>query len=180
MKNSERALELCKKVHSNATYLIDGKEVPYYFHCVETANIIKSQAEPDIDLDFSETLALLHDTIEDTYITYDYINKNFGKEVADGVAALTKNESLPYSSRLDDSISRIINLGSREVAVVKMADRICNLHEIPIGWGKDKCEHYLSDAVKICNALSWASKNISDALKHEIDNYNKKIKNLKK
>lgn len=36
-------------------------------------------------------IALLHDTIEDTKVTYEQIENRFGKDVAEGVSALTKD-----------------------------------------------------------------------------------------
>ncbi len=43
--------------------------------------------------------AMLHDTIEDTNTDFDELQQLFGKEVADTVAALTKNAALPEDRR---------------------------------------------------------------------------------
>ena len=43
--------------------------------------------------------ALLHDTIEDTRTDYDDLESRFGKEVADLVAAMTKDMRLPEGER---------------------------------------------------------------------------------
>lgn len=169
----EKALELCKKVHSKQIYYIDGKEVPYYNHCMIVAKIIEENAESELDKDYAETVALLHDTLEDTSVTYADIEKDFGKKVADGVLALTKNRALPHEDRLDDSLSRIAKLGSREVAAVKMADRICNLGEIPAGWSKEKVKDYLCDAIKIKTKLEKSSGNIATLLGEAIEDYKK-------
>ena len=60
--------------------------VPYIIHPVAVADILS-----DLKLD-SATIAtgLLHDTIEDTYATYDNIKEEFGEEVADLVDGVTK------------------------------------------------------------------------------------------
>ena len=63
---------------------------PYLTHPVAVANILT-----DLKLD-SATIAtgLLHDTIEDTKITYKTVEKEFGKEVADLVDGVTKISEL--------------------------------------------------------------------------------------
>ena len=63
---------------------------PYLMHPVAVADILT-----DLKLD-SATIAtgLLHDTIEDTQITYETVEKEFGKEVADLVDGVTKISKL--------------------------------------------------------------------------------------
>ena len=169
----EKALKLCKKVHAKQTYIVDGEDVPYYNHCILVANIIEQYAEDELDKEFAKTVALLHDTLEDMPLTAGYIAKNFGERVADGVLALTKNDSLPYAERLDDSIARILALKSREVAAVKMADRICNLHEFSPSWSKEKIRAYIADAAKLNDALKWASPKLAALFTKAIENAKK-------
>ena len=72
--------------------------VPYINHPIAVANILT-----DLKLD-SATIAtgLLHDTIEDTYATYETIKNEFGQEVADLVDGVTKisvfeNQAITHS-----------------------------------------------------------------------------------
>ena len=59
---------------------------PYIIHPVAVANILT-----DLKLDSATiTTGLLHDTIEDTYATYETIKGEFGDEVADLVDGVTK------------------------------------------------------------------------------------------
>ena len=52
---------------------------PYLQHCVETAVLLAS-----IGANATVVAAgLLHDTIDDSFVTYDYIFSNFGSGVAD-------------------------------------------------------------------------------------------------
>lgn len=174
-KDVLKAKELCEKIHSNAFYILGGKKVPYYEHCFMVAKFIETYAEKDIDFDYAYKLAYLHDSIEDTEITYDYLLDNFGKDVADGVFALTKNKEVPYENQIADSVSRIVNLGKREVAITKMADRCCNLLEVLDTWSNEKYEKYICDAELILENLKVFSKGLSDFLQQKIDNAKQKL-----
>lgn len=48
----------------------------------------------------AETVAFLHDTVEDTSITIEDIRTGFPKEVADAVDALTRSKNMPYAEYL--------------------------------------------------------------------------------
>ena len=65
---------------------------PYIIHPIEVASIVA-----DLNMDTSTIIAaLLHDTIEDTILTYKHIKEIFGKKIADivqGISKLTTIES---------------------------------------------------------------------------------------
>ncbi len=48
----------------------------------------------------AETVAFLHDTVEDTTITIADIRTGFPKEVADAVKALTRSKNMSYAEYL--------------------------------------------------------------------------------
>ena len=63
---------------------------PYIIHPVAVASILT-----ELKLDSATiTTGLLHDTIEDTKATYQTVEKEFGKEVADLVDGVTKISQL--------------------------------------------------------------------------------------
>ena len=66
-------------------------------------------------------IALLHDVIEDTTTDYDELAEEFGDEVARGVAALTKNKSLPEPEREREYDARI-GAADWRARLVKLAD----------------------------------------------------------
>jgi (p)ppGpp synthase/HD superfamily hydrolase len=73
--------------------------------------------------------ALLHDTIEDTGTDYDELHEGFGRDVADAVAALTKNMALPEVDRERDYDARLARAAWRPV-LIKLADCYDNLSEV--------------------------------------------------
>ena len=77
-----KAYDFAVKAHSNQKELGD----PYSVHPIEVANILT-----ELKLDSATiTTGLLHDTIEDTFATYETIKGEFGDEVADLVDGVTK------------------------------------------------------------------------------------------
>ena len=69
-----------------------------------------------------------------------------------------------------DSLARIKERG-REMACVKMADRIANLQPPPAHWDREKKECYLAEARTIHAELSFASKHLADRLWSKIEDY---------
>jgi len=69
-----------------------------------------------------------------------------------------------------DSLARIKERG-REMACVKMADRIANLQPPPAHWDREKKECYLAEARTIHAELSFASKHLADRLWAKIEAY---------
>jgi (p)ppGpp synthase/HD superfamily hydrolase len=128
------------------------------------------RAEPDHDQELAVQCALLHDVIEDTGVPYTSLVGDFGIAVAEGVMALTKNETLDKSLQMADSLKRI-RQQPEEVWMVKLADRITNLQPPPSYWTKDKIAAYHAEAIAILNALGDASSALSTRLGDKIDAY---------
>ena len=104
---------------------------PYLIHPVAVANILS-----DLKLD-SATIAtgLLHDTIEDTRITYATVKKEFGKEVADLVEGVTKISLLEgkvTQNSKAENFRKLILATSKDIRVllVKIADRLHNMRTL--------------------------------------------------
>jgi (p)ppGpp synthase/HD superfamily hydrolase len=126
--------------------------------------------ESDRDANLAIECALLHDVIEDTDITYEQVEAEFGKAVADGVLALTKDLSLEKHRQMADSLQRI-KQQPLEIWMVKLADRISNLQSPPSYWNKAKISNYREEAIDIYNTLKDASEFLSDRLYEKIENY---------
>jgi RelA/SpoT family (p)ppGpp synthetase len=104
---------------------------PYLVHPVAVADILS-----DLKLD-SATIAtgLLHDTIEDTEITYENVESEFGKEVADlvdGVTKISELEGKIIENSKAENIRKLILATSKDIRVllVKLADRLHNMRTL--------------------------------------------------
>ena len=114
--------------------------VPYIIHPVAVANILT-----ELKLDSATiTTGLLHDTIEDTNVTYATVKKEFGEEVAnlvDGVTKLSALEEKASDNSKAENFRKLILATSKDIRVllVKLADRLHNMRTI----------HFLKDKEKI-------------------------------
>jgi (p)ppGpp synthase/HD superfamily hydrolase len=120
--------------------------------------------------DLAVLCALLHDTLEDTEITFDDVAGAFGSEVAAGVQALTKDESLPREEQMADSLVRI-KRQPKQVWMVKLADRITNLQEPPHYWNQDKRQAYRAEAWTILTELRDGDALLAGRLERKIQDY---------
>lgn len=97
----------------------DDDRTPYFAHPVRVALVVRMVFGCDDEV--AVTAALLHDTIEDTPTDYDDIEEAFGREVADCVAALTKNMTLPEPKREPDYDARL-RAADWRARLIKLAD----------------------------------------------------------
>ncbi len=173
------AWKLASNLHDGQKYggIREGEKVEYINHIgsvvFEILNAINFT--DDFNADLAIYCAILHDTIEDTDFDYVKAKDLFGEEVADGVLALTKNETdLPKEERMLDSLKRI-KLQPKEVWAVKMADRICNLYAPPFYWNDEKKKNYISEATIILEYLREGNEYLAQRLKEKIEAYHKYI-----
>ncbi|MEQ8790765.1 MAG: HD domain-containing protein [Pirellulaceae bacterium] len=72
--------------------------------------------------------ALLHDVIEDTTADYDDVLRQFGAEIADAVACLSKDKRLPEERREPAFYAQIAQ-GGWQARLVKLADAFDNVSD---------------------------------------------------
>ena len=92
---------------------------PYVSHCFRvamTASIVFGFNDPEIIAG-----ALLHDTIEDCDVDYDYILAKFGRNVADYVAVMTKDMRLEEEIREIDYDKQLAD-GPWQGRLIKLSD----------------------------------------------------------
>jgi guanosine-3',5'-bis(diphosphate) 3'-pyrophosphohydrolase len=104
---------------------------PYFAHPLEVAAILT-----DLKLDVATiATALLHDTIEDTLVTYEDIKEKFGDEIAnlvDGVTKLSQLELFSERTKQAENFRKLILAitGDIRVLLVKLADRVHNMRTL--------------------------------------------------
>lgn len=153
--------------------------LPYLAHISSVAmEVIHACEESKIDIekaDLAITVALLHDTIEDTDITYDDIYTSFGIDIAEAVDALTKDKNLSKKEQMADSMNRLLTQ-NYEVQMVKLADRITNMQKPPEHWDSDKIYKYNKEAKFILSCLKNSNAYLSARLEEKISEYRVYIK----
>ena len=162
--------------------VVPGTDIPYLMHLSLVAmEVIAALAvEPVVRPDLAVQCALLHDTIEDTDITHDDLQKTFGADVANGVLATTIDETIGTGldkferrwMQLEDYLDRIKQQPG-EIWMVKMADRITNLQPPPSHWNEKMISRYKKGAERILQELAPASEFLGKRLRIKIDQYPK-------
>ena len=81
---------------------------PYINHLIEVAYLVSTAfPEPDAEL---VVAALLHDVIEDAGVTKEEVAQRFGSAVADLVAEVTDDKTLPKAERKRPRPAGLVNL----------------------------------------------------------------------
>ncbi|WP_416464800.1 RelA/SpoT family protein [Sphingomonas sp. VDB2] len=128
---------------------------PYFSHPIEVAGILT-----DFNLDDQTIVtALLHDTIEDTLVTYEEIEGAFGKDVArmvDGVTKLSKIEAMSENERAAENLRKFLLAMSDDIRVllVKLADRLHNMRTLHFIKNPDKRRRIARETMDIYAPLA--------------------------
>ena len=154
---------------------VPGTDLPYIMHVSFVAMEVMAALglESGLDGDLAVQCALLHDTMEDTPVTFAQLADTFGPAVARGVKALTKDKRIggklagkdgKKRLQMKDSLQRI-QKESKEIWMVKMADRITNLQPPPPHWDAQRIKAYRREALLIL----WTLKDASDFLAKRLE-----------
>ena len=129
--------------------------VPYIIHPVAVAKILT-----ELKLDSATiTTGLLHDTIEDTKVTYENVKKEFGEEVAnlvEGVTKISELETKASSASKAENFRKLILATSKDIRVllVKLADRLHNMRTIQFVKDKNKIIRKAKETMEIYAPLA--------------------------
>lgn len=125
------AWEFAKGAHKGVT---DDMGKDYFsVHVAHVVDILLQVTDDEILL----KAACLHDTIEDTDITYEEVARLFGKPVADLVMEVT------HEGTKETGGHYFPRLSSYRGYLLKFADRLSNLSRMD-AWDKGRKEHYLA------------------------------------
>jgi guanosine-3',5'-bis(diphosphate) 3'-pyrophosphohydrolase len=136
----ERAYRVAEKAHKGQ---VRASGDPYIRHCEAVAEILI-----DLGMPVSTIAAgLLHDTVEDTNLNLEQLERDFGEEIATLVSGVTKLTQLPRVSHYDDkqgggnaTKSELAKENLRKtflamgddvrVVLIKLADRLHNMRTL--------------------------------------------------
>lgn len=124
----KQAYDIAKEAHQNQKRR-SGE--PYIMHPVAVAQILLNFGM-DNECIIS---ALLHDVVEDTKVSIDFIKEHFGDEVALLVDGVTKLGKIPLSTREEvqaENIRKMFIAMNKDVRVIiiKLADRLHNMRTL--------------------------------------------------
>ena len=121
-----------------------GTTIPYIKHPLSTSQITQSMTDDAL----THIVAVLHDVLEDTSVTFDDLDKEFGYEVADLVwrvsekkffhydeeEATVKNHrgcfKLPWSAYKTAHVAELASDTDPVVQTVTLADKLSNMRDI--------------------------------------------------
>jgi len=112
------------EAHKDRRYISKDCDYPYMFHLYSVVQILKGEGVMDKNI---LCAAWLHDTIEDTDMTYKDVNALFGKEIAEIVYAVTDELGRNRKERKAKTLPKLIDFP--EAQIVKLADVLANVLE---------------------------------------------------
>lgn len=184
----QKAFQLSYESHKN-DFRASGE--PYFYHPLEVATIVARELPLD---DISVVSALLHDVVEDSDISLDFITKEFGKEVSEIVGGVTKigdvfkGQEITQAENYRKLLLSMIN--DVRVILVKFADRLHNMRTLEYVHptkqrriAKETLEIYAPFAHRFgLGAIKWELEDLSFKYlnKEAYDDIAKKIKDTRK
>jgi len=147
----------------------DKDASPYINHPIELATLLNTVGGIS-DLAVLQA-AILHDTVEDTDTSYEELLEHFGRRVADIVMEVTDDRRLEKPRRKALQIEHAPH-ASREAALVKLADKICNLRDVahapPDRWSLERRQEYFDWARQVVDGLPEVSEPLLAAFREAL------------
>jgi GTP diphosphokinase / guanosine-3',5'-bis(diphosphate) 3'-diphosphatase len=127
---------------------------PYINHPIALAHVLAIEAK--VHDEQALIAAILHDTLEDTETSFEELRERFGLPVAETVAEVTDDKSLPKLRRKALQIEHAPHLAKR-AKLVKLADKICNLRDVasspPHDWPLQRRREYFDWAKQVVDGM---------------------------
>lgn len=160
------ALDFATEAHRGQLRKYTGE--PYITHPREVAMLVSSVPHTKDML----CAALLHDTVEDTYVTLLDIEKKFGPNVRHLVEMLTDVSKPSDGNR---AIRKSLDLAhtasaSKEAKTIKLADLISNSSSI-VERAPDFAKVYMEEKKALLEVLQEGDSTLFEKAKEIVDNY---------
>lgn len=150
------ALDVAKKAHQGQTR--KGSDQPYLAHLLRTALILLELAEQKHNAAVI-CAGLLHDVAEDTGVTANDVEDDFGHQVGDMVRALTHPALKDGETKFERNMRYLEHLRweGRDSHIVKSADRLDNLLSMEGAFTPERRAEYLTESEDAVLPLVLAS-----------------------
>jgi (p)ppGpp synthase/HD superfamily hydrolase len=163
MRDSIKALHFAAEAHKNQRRK-DTNKTPYINHPIHVATILSNCGVTDAN---TLMAAILHDTVEDTPVTFDDIFYAFGGKVCSIVRDCTDDKSLDKVTRKKLQIDHAKTI-CHEAKLVKLADKLSNISDLdsnpPPSWTKEEIEGYLVWSFAVSKCLHLEAVDVSRQL----------------
>jgi guanosine-3',5'-bis(diphosphate) 3'-pyrophosphohydrolase len=147
----KRAYDFSYRMHAGQTRKSGD---PYFVHPANVAGVIA-----DLRLDTASVCAgLLHDVVEDTLVSLDDVEKQFGGEIATLVDGVTKLSKINFTSKEDrqaENFRKMVVAMARDIRVllVKLCDRVDNMRTLEF-MSKEAQERIARETIEIYAPLA--------------------------
>jgi GTP pyrophosphokinase len=146
-----KAYEFAQKAHEKQ---LRKNGDPYFNHLFATAKILAQIGMTAVTV----SAGLLHDVIEDTEITAEILEKEFGKEITFLVEGVTKLGHLRYrgGNRHNESLRKLFVAMSKDIRVliIKLCDRLHNMRTLEF-IPKEKQQKIAKETLEIYAPLAY-------------------------
>ena len=119
----EEAIEIAAEAHQGQYR--KGTDTPYITHPYAVGLILMAAGCAEAVI----IAGILHDTVEDTDLTLEFIQERFGDAIANIVDGCSENKALRWRARKTERIEAL-RTASPEICVVTCADKLHNLRTI--------------------------------------------------
>lgn len=120
----DKAILFAAKAHDGQTR--KSSDIPYITHPFSVGMILQKENCSDVVI----AAGILHDTLEDTFTTYEELKEQFGVSVANLVLAASEpDKSLTWEERKKHTIERLKDATVEEIQITA-ADKLHNLRTI--------------------------------------------------
>lgn len=166
MTKTEKAILFALEAHDGVKR--KGKDRPYILHPLEVLTIVGSLTEDEDVL----AAAVLHDTVEDTAVTIEDIEREFGVRVAELVGAESENKrpdrppAETWQLRKQETVERV-GKADRDAKLICLGDKLANLREIGRDYAALHDELWERFSQKDKTKLAWYYRSICDILEAE-------------
>jgi len=111
---------------SHSNQFRKGTNIPYILHPLE-AGIIVSQIKYDENLICA---AVLHDITEDVHVSYETLEKMFGKRIANLVNSQSEDKTKSWIERKTHTIEAMRDEKDEDIKIICLGDKLSNIRSL--------------------------------------------------